>query len=174
MTRNDLSLLNVFEVETGGVHRHLIGFLDVVLAGRLGIDARSVVGQFEPNAGGGFNPETFQLNPQFIEVFVQYMNERVALSPEVVRQALERPSDWLYLLDPRSPAGSSEEPPASDLIGCFAVDATGQIVPRSFQYNREHLWFDPVRGVSGVLSDRAFYDWLHPLTDRNDGGSPES
>jgi hypothetical protein len=169
MSRTELSLLNVFEVETNGVNRHLICFLDVVLAGAVGIDSRSVVGQFDPRPDGGFDSRTFQVNPLFIEVFVQYMNERAALSPEVVREASDRASEWLYLLDPRSAGRSTGESPASDLIGCFAVDDTGQIVPRSFQYNREHAWFDPVRGVSGVLADRGFYDWLHPVTDRRDG-----
>jgi hypothetical protein len=169
MSRPELSLLNVYEVETNGVHRHLVCFLDVVLAGAVGIDSRSVVGQFDPKPDGGLDSRTFQANPLFIEVFAQYMNERAALSPEIVREASGRASEWLYVLDPRSAGRSTEESSASDLIGCFAVDETGQIVPRSFQYNREHAWFDHDRGVSGVLSDRAFYDWLHPMPDRRDG-----
>ncbi|SIN85708.1 hypothetical protein SAMN05444166_1294 [Singulisphaera sp. GP187] len=169
MSKTELPLLNVFEVETDGVHHHLICFLDVILAGSRGIDSRSVIGQFTPSSGGAFDLETFQVNPTFIEVFVQYMNENAIHSPEIIREAASRISDWIYLLDPRTPGEYSLDPSASDLVGCFAVDDTGQIVPRSFQYNREHLWFDPVRGVSGILSDRAFYKWLHPLTDRKDG-----
>jgi hypothetical protein len=168
MPKTELPLLNVFEVETDGVHHHLICFLDVILAGSRGIDSRSVIGQFTPSSGGGFDLETFQANPAFIEVFVQYMNERAINSPEIVREASSRSSDWLYLLDPRTPGEFSSDPQAGDLIGCFAVDDTGQLVPRSFQYNQEHRWFDPIRGVSGVFADRAFYQWLHPLTDRKD------
>ena len=93
MSQYDLSILNVFEVETDGVHRHLICFLDVVLAGRVGIDSRSVVGQFDPGAGGGFDPETFQANPHFIEVFVHYMNEKASASPEVIRLVVARVRD---------------------------------------------------------------------------------
>lgn len=169
MPKTELPLVNVFEVDSGGVHHHLICFLDVILAGSRGIDARSVIGQFTPTREGAFDLETFQVNPNFIEVFVQYMNEVASLAPEIIREAANRSSDWLYLLDPRTPGEFSEDPRASDLIGCFAVDETGQIVPRSFQYNREHRWFDPLRGVSGALSDRAFYGWLHPLSNRVGG-----
>ena len=166
MAKTELSFLNVFEVETDGVRRHIVCFLDVVLAGTIGIDARSVVGQFNPGAGGGFDHQSFQLNPLFVEMLVRYMNEQAARSPEIVGEASDLISEWLYVLDPRSAGDSGDESSGGDVLGCFAVDDTGQIVPRSFQYNREHLWFDPVRGVSGLFSDRAFYDWLHPQTDR--------
>lgn len=169
MSKSELPLLNVFEVETEGVHHHLICFLDVILAGSRGIDSRSVIGQFTPRSGGAFDLESFQVNPAFIEVFVQYMNASAINFPEIIREASSRSSDWLYLLDPRTPGEFSLDPRASDLIGCFAVDDHGQIVPRSFQYNRDHLWFDPVRGVSGVFSDRAFYQWLHPKATRIEG-----
>ncbi len=51
------------------------------------------------------------------------------------------------------------------MLGAFAVDESGQIVPGSFQYNRNHVFFDQQSGVSGVLSDREFYDWLHEMPD---------
>jgi hypothetical protein len=168
MAQSDLPLLNVFEVELEGVHRHLVCFLDVVLAGAVGIEAQSVVGQFEPGETGDFDPETFELNPGFVEIFVQYMNEVTATTAEIVQDASELTSAWLYLLDPRFPGDDGQEPTASDVLGCFAVDDSGQVVPGSFQYNRDHLWFDPVHGVSGVLADRAFYDWLHPLPPRRE------
>ena len=49
-------------------------------------------------------------------------------------------------------------------MGCFAVDGSGQIVPNSFMYNENHRWLEPASGVSGVLEDRRFYDWLHAST----------
>ena len=45
-----LPLLNVFEVadEPDGVTRHLLAFIEPVLAGSSGIDARSIVGEITP------------------------------------------------------------------------------------------------------------------------------
>ena len=47
------------------------------------------------------------------------------------------------------------------MIGGFAIDEAGQIVPGSFQYNPAHLWFNPETGSSSILVNRKFYDWLH-------------
>ena len=63
-------------------------------------------------------------------------------------------------------ACESVEPPASDVVGGFDVDHDGRIVPGSFEYNAHHAWFDPDSGPSGLLADRQFYDWLHPMGDR--------
>jgi hypothetical protein len=157
-----LALLNVYEVVTDGVRRHLVCFLDPILAGSRGIDPRSVIGEFTPGQSRGFDRASFNLNPAFIEAFRSFMNEQPALTPELVEQALNHASGWLYVLDPRFRGPSGTEPGAADLLGCYAVDGTGQIVPNSFIYNENHVWFDPASGVSGVLSDRRFYDWLHP------------
>lgn len=162
MTTPGLPLLNVFEVEADGARRHLVCFLDTVLAGVRGIDVRSVVGEFVPGPEGGFDPGTFRVNPDFVEAFTRYMNEEAARSPEVVDQARSHPGEWLYIVDPRHRGPSDSDPPAADVVGCFAVDGSGQVAPGSFQYNTNHAWIDPARGVSGLLSDRRFYDWLHP------------
>jgi hypothetical protein len=158
-----LSLLNVFEVEHDGTTRHVVCFLDSVLAGARGIDSRSVIGEFTPGPGGEFDLASFRLNPEFVEAFTHYMNGEASRDPAIVAQARQHASGWLYLVDPRSPDDPDSDPPPSDLVGCFAVDADGQVVPNSFQYNRNHLWFDPLSGVSGLLSDRRFYNWLHPM-----------
>ncbi len=71
------------------------------------------------------------------------------------------PGQWLYLVDPRNTAPENEDPPGPDMLGCFAVDETGQVVPFSFQYNADHRWFCPDKGPSGLLTDRRFYDWLN-------------
>ncbi len=163
MSEPDLALLNIYEVETDGVSHHIVCFLDAVLAGARGIDSQAVVGEFTPGPEGQFDPATFQLNPEFIEVFTQYMNEDSAHTAQVIKEAAANPSAWLYVLDPRHPASPDTEPPASDVLGCFAVDDHGQVVPNSFQYNQDHILFDPAQGVSGILADRRFYDWLHPV-----------
>jgi hypothetical protein len=163
MSDPELSLLNVYEVETDGSTHHIVCFLDAVLAGARGIDSRAVVGEFTPQPDGRFDPETFELNPEFIEVFTQYMNEESAQTEQVVQEASANPSAWLYVIDPRSPNAPAADPPPSDVLGCFAVDDHGQVVPNSFQYNSEHVLFDPAQGVSGILADRRFYDWLHPI-----------
>jgi hypothetical protein len=161
--RSTLALLNVFEIERDGAVLRLLCFIDPVLAGARGIDGRSVLGEIDPSAAGGLEPGTLQINPDFIEAFEQYMNEEGAHSADLVDEARNHPSDWLYIIDSRHPAepDDEEDPPASEVVGCFAVDDTGQIVPRSFQYNRNHLWIHPEFGPSSILASRPFYDWLH-------------
>lgn len=159
---SSLSLLNVFEIVEDGAHRHLICFLDPILAGARGIDHRAVIGEFQPGQGQEFDSASFALNPAFIESVTGYMNEEASRSADLIRDAREHPGGWLYILDPRHVGAEGDEPPAADLLGCFAVDDSGQIVPGSFLYNENHVWFDPTSGLSGVFSDRRFYDWLHP------------
>jgi hypothetical protein len=163
---SSLPLLNVYEIVQDGVTRHLICFLDPILAGARGIEDHMVLGDFQPGPDGGFTPETFRLNPAFVETFTTYMNEVPIHSPAIVAEAALHRSEWLYVLDPRRTSDDDGEPPASDLIGCYAVDDSSQIVPGSFQYNANHRWFDDESGVSGVLSDRKFYDWMHPAPER--------
>lgn len=163
--RQPLSLLNIFEVENEGAMRHLICFLDPVLAGSVGIEPRSVIGEFEPDANGEFDRNTFIVNTDFIEALTDYMNERTAHLPGIVLEATKSPSEWLYLLDPRYDNASPEPTPSEDLVGAFAVDAEGQIVPGSFQYNANHELFHAENGPSGVLKDRDFYDWLHGMEE---------
>jgi hypothetical protein len=160
-----LPLLNVFEVnDDQGQLRHLLAFIEPVLAGSNGIDPRSIVGQISPTDDGGYDPSSLQLNPQFIEAFTDYMNDVQAVAPEIGEQAKFLPSGWLYIIDPRNHDPEGVDPPPSDLVGAFAVDEVGQIVPRSFQYNANHALIDRDRGLTGLFSDRRFYDWLHPMS----------
>jgi hypothetical protein len=163
MSEASLPLLNIYEVEIEGGTRHLVGFLDPVLAGAVGIDSRSMVGEFDPGPDGEFNVASFRPNPEFIAALTDYMNQSTIHAPEVIAHAQAQPGGWLYLIDPRNPNVSDETLPAKDLVGCFTVGDDGRIVPDSFRYNRQHLWFDPELGVSGLLEDRRFYDWLHPV-----------
>ena len=158
-----LPLLNVYEVsdEQGGT-RHLLAFIEPVRAGSAGIDSRSIVGEVTPTEDGGYDPRSLKLNPEFIEAFTDYMNEVQAVTPEISEQARSLPSGWVYIIDPRNTDGSDVDPPASDLVGAFAVDDSGQVVPGSFQYNSNHALIDQERGMTGLFSDRRFYDWLHP------------
>jgi hypothetical protein len=158
-----LPLLNVFEVtDDKGVLRHLLAFIEPVLAGSNGIDPRSIVGEITPTETG-YDPSSLKLNPEFIEAFTAYMNEVQAGSPEITNQARTLPSGWVYIIDPRNTDDDEEiDPPSTDLVGAFAVDDIGQVVPQSFQYNANHALIDQERGVTGLFSDRHFYDWLHP------------
>jgi hypothetical protein len=151
-------LLNLYEIDGTDGTKHYVCFLDPVLAGARGIDWRCVVGEFEPNPKGDFDPQTFRLNPDFVAAFVGYMNGPVLASEEVREQARANPKGFLHLLDPRC-----GEPEATDLLGGFAIDEAGQPVPGSFRYNPDHLMFDPQSGPSGILVDRRFYHWLHGL-----------
>jgi hypothetical protein len=159
-----LSLLNVFDVVNDEAHHHLICFLDAVLAGSRGIDPRSIVGEFTPKADQQFDPESFVLNTLFLEALTAYMNEETAASPAMAGEASRNASGRLYLIDPRHKHAEGAEPSPTDVLGAFSVDEAGKVVPGSFEYNEHHLWFDEDAGVSGVLSDRAFYNWLHRLS----------
>ncbi len=166
MDRADHGLLNIYEVNEGAQTRHLVCFLEPVRAGAAGIDTSAIVGEFTPTTDGGFDPRTFRLNEAFIDSFQGYMNHQAREAPELGRAAADRANGWLYIIDPRHHPEAEDdpaaEPPPSEVLGAFAVDQGGQIVADSFRYNRHHVWFDPRRGVSGVLADRRFYDWLHP------------
>jgi hypothetical protein len=154
-------LLNVFEVERDGVVHHLLGLIDPVLAGARGIDIRSILGEFTPGADGGFDPRSFQVNPEFIAAFQRFMNDVSAQAPELVEQARNHPGGWLDVIDSRFPNDPHLDPPPSEVVGHFTVDETGRIIPNSFQYNPQHLWFNPDTGRSQILDNRQFYDWLH-------------
>jgi hypothetical protein len=154
-------IVNIFEVKLEGEPAHLVCFLEHALADKVGIDPRSIIGEFEPRPNHEFDPETFQLNPDFLEVFTDYMNLQAARDPELIEQARTNGGRWLFVLDPRYEGSTETEPPMSELLGAYAIDEAGAIVPDSFRYNDNHEWFGAAHGISGVLSDRRFYDWLH-------------
>jgi hypothetical protein len=160
-----LPLLNVFEVpDNQGGPRHLLAFIEPVRAGSNGIESRAIVGEITPTDDGGYDSKSLQLNPEFIEAITDYMNEVQALTPEIVEQARDLSSGWVYIIDPRSDDKAGTDPPTPDLIGAFAVDDAGQLVPNSFQYNDNHALIDQERGMTGLFSDRRFYDWMHPAS----------
>ncbi len=157
-----LSLLNIYEVETEGGTEHWVGFQDPVLAGVIGVQSHAMVGDFTPGPDGDFDPETFDVNPEFLEVVTAYMNLQPAQLPEMAENAKQIPGQPLYVVDPRNDTPLDEDPPAEDVLGHFQVDEHGTIVPNSFEYNTDHTWFSTEAGVSGMLADRRFYAWLHP------------
>jgi hypothetical protein len=161
---DDLSLLNVYEVEddTQGRVRHLIGFMDGVLAGSIGLVSHAMVGEFEPKEDGSFDPDTFTLNPEFLDAATQFLNAQGKVSQELSEGAAQAPGERLYLVDPRNFSEGDEEPPAEDVLGWYEVDERGAVVADSFSYNPDHRWFTHERGPSGLLMNRAFYEFLHP------------
>ncbi len=158
-----LPLLNVFEVpdDQGGI-RHLLAFVEPDRANSVGIDSRSIVGEVTPTEADGYDPRSLKINGEFIEAITDYMNDVQAVEPLIVGQAKVQPSGWVYVIDPRNLQEPGVEPAPADLVGAFAVDDTGRIVPRSFQYNVVHTLIDPERGMTSLFSDRKFYDWMHP------------
>ena len=159
----DLALLNVFEVHEESGRRHYVCFLDPVLAGAIGIAEEAIVGEFMPTPSGDFNPETFRRNDRFIEAFARYMNDQAIANEELQALARRQPSNRLFLVDPRQADDPDADVSDANVIGHFQVDSSGILMPDSFQYNELHLLFDPESGVSGILFDRQFYAWLHPL-----------
>ncbi len=156
-----LPLLTIFEVETEEGVKNFVGFVEPVRAGAEGIDDRAIVGEFEAPSPGEFDVESFEPHEGFIAAFVEYMNGDPSRSGKVIEHARTIPGKWLYIVDPRNATDPEQDPPPSDVVGAFAVDDSGQIVPNSFQYNAHHAWFCPDAGPSGLFHDRAFYDWIH-------------
>ena len=174
MPDDGLSLLNVFEVEAEGGRRHLVCFQEAVLAGAVGILERSIVGEFTPGPGGAFDPAAFRQNPAFREAATRYLEAKAANAPEIIAGAKVHPDSRLELFDPRHEHGPDQaaEPTDADVLGSFAVDEQGRIVPESFRPNPAHLWFHPESGPSGLLSDRRYYEWLHPVAATGDDPKP--
>jgi hypothetical protein len=162
----DLSLLNVYEVEDEGRIRHLVGFQDGVLAGSIGLVSHAMVGEYEPEPDGTFNPDTFKLNTEFLDAAKQFLNAQAKISPELIEGATQVPGERLFLVDPRNHSEGDEEPPAEDVLGWYDVDDTGHVVENSFVYNPQHAWFSKSSGASGLLANRAFYEFLHPTARR--------
>ncbi len=158
-----LALLNIYEVESEHGPASLLCFLDPVLAGAKGIERRSIVGEYVAGADGEFDPDSFRVNPGFVEALTGYMNDEASGSSGIIEQSRGVTSGWLYILDPRDRTPGGTEPDTANVLGAFAVDDSGQVVPGSFQYNANHAMFHRDHGTSGLLFDRSFYDWLHGL-----------
>jgi hypothetical protein len=154
-------IVNIFEVKLDGAPAHLVCFLEHSDAEKHGIDPRSIVGEFEPAPDQAFDPETFQLNPDFIDILTDYMNLKAATDADLIADARANGGRWLFVLDPRYEGSTETEPPKGDVLGAYAIDESGVLVPDSFRYNDHHEWFSAASGISGVLADRRFYDWLH-------------
>ncbi len=162
MPDQELALLNVFDVEEESGTRHLIALVEPVLAGAVGIDEACIVGEFDPAPDGGFDPRAFRLNQTFVDAVERYVNEVISQTSEIVAKAQEAPGQPLALIDPRNTDSGDSEVSVADVLGWFEVDDAGQIVPGSFRYRLDHVLFDPEQGLSGLLEDQQFYDWLHP------------
>ncbi|MFM7318869.1 MAG: hypothetical protein ACKO5E_18140 [bacterium] len=160
-TPNALPLLMVYELDDSSGHHHVICFQDPVHAGSVGIDVRSIVGRFQPGPEGQFNPATFQFNLAFVEEVSRFMNQVLIHNPYLRDEARNSPDGRLEVIDPRCFLSDLPEIPIYNILGWFAVDAQGQIMPDSFLYNHNHVWFDPESGTSGLLASRPFYDFLH-------------
>ena len=156
-----LPLLMVYELNDTSGHHHVICFQDPVHAGSVGINVRSIVGRFQPGPSGKFDPATFQFNLAFVEEVTRYFNEVVILSDTLQDEARHSPDGRMEVIDPRCSLQTLTEIPISSVLGYFAVDAAGKLLPGSFLYNHNHLWFDPEQGTSGLLCSRKFYDFLH-------------
>jgi hypothetical protein len=157
----ELLLIVDYEDEEEGI-KHLVCFLNPEDAQERNPfdDTRMIVGEFEPGPDGEFHPSTLQVNPEFLHALVHFMNECAIEAPDLLEQARQHKGGHLYLVDPRYTFDGGE-PPISEILGGFAIDESGKPVPSSFRINPEHLLFKDDTGVSGILFDRVFYDWLH-------------
>lgn len=160
----DLPLLNVYQVEDerDGRTRHFIGFMDPVLAGSVGLSSHALIGEFTPGPDGEFTPESFRVNDEFIAAVTAFLNAQPPHSSDLSKGARQIPNQRLFVVDPRNDSPPDHDPSIHDVLGWFQVDPTGVIVPSSFAYNPDHQWFSPDSGISGLLYNRTFYEFLHP------------
>ncbi len=168
---DDLPLLNIYEIDDAekGRTRHLIGFMDPVLAGAIGIVSHAMVGEFTPRENGDFDPESFIVNPEFVQVVIRYMNLQPIHSSQLAQGAREIPGQKLYVVDPRAQVADHEDPPAEDILGWYQVDSSGELPADSFHYNVQHAWFSLETGLSGLLRDPMFYAFVHPEAHKRVG-----
>ncbi len=119
------------------------------------------------DAGGeavDFDPGALRINPIFIETLEEFMNDEATRAPELADLAHAESSGSLEIIDARyRPHDDANDPPEAEVVGGFAIDETGTIVPGSFQYNPAHLLFHPETGALGLFASRRFYDWVHGL-----------
>lgn len=163
MAESELSLLNVFEVDQDGERVHLLCFAEAVLGGAQGLAHECVVGEIAPDEDGALLPEGLMVNPLFVGALEGYLNHMSTVRPELATQGAAAKGDpRLVLLDPRFAGGPEDEPPIEDVLGSYALEPDGAILPDSFVYNHAHRLFDPNRGPSGLFHDLKFYEWLHP------------
>jgi hypothetical protein len=150
----------VYELNDESGEHHVICFQDPVHAGSKGIDVKSIVGRYLPDAKGQFDPAAFQFNTAFVNQVADFMNSVVSNDQQLVEEAKRVTEGRLEVIDPRCENDQISEIPLSEIVGWFAVDPSGQILPDSFLYNHNHTWFDPSSGTSGLLKLRRFYDFL--------------
>ena len=156
-----LSLLMVYELNDEFGRHHVVCFQDPVLAGSVGVDVRAILGRFQPREDGSFDPATFQFNTAFVSIVTEFMNASVASDPDLAEDAKMGQGDRLEVIDPRCIGLDSAEVPMTEILGWFAVTELGEILADSFLYNHNHVWFDERFGVSGLLSLREFYNFVH-------------
>lgn len=159
--KESLPLLMVYVLDDTSGRHHVICFQDPVLAGSVGVDVRTIVGRYFPTPEGRFDPATFQFNTGFVLTVTDFMNRVVFEDPWLHQEAKHVAGGRLEVIDPRCVAAELTEIPMSEIVGWFAVDDSGLILPDSFLYNHNHLWFEPQFGTSGLLSLRSFYDFVH-------------
>ena len=163
------ALLNIYDVETEKGPARSSASSTPCSPGPRGSTTRSVVGDYVDRRGRRVRPRRLPGQPG------------VRRGPDRLHERGDR-------RDPRrSPArpgrsgatGSTSSTPATgptprpsrrpaNVLGAFAVDDAGQVVPGSFQYNANHRMFDREFGTRALLFDRAFYDWLHATSGSAD------
>ncbi len=137
-----LALLNVYEVESEHGPASLLCFLDPVLAGAKGIDARSVVGEYVADEAG-FDPDAFRINPAFVEAVTGYMNDEASASGGIAEQARDVTSGWLYVIDPRDRTPEGTEPDPKNVLGCVRGGRLGSGRPGLVPVQRQSCHVRP-------------------------------
>lgn len=157
--------LHIYEFQTNEGPKHVVALLDPSLVHDEGIPDACVLGEFDPDGQGQFDPKTFRRNDAFVLAFRDYMNTRLNDSDDIHQLAAQKPGLPLYLIDPRHQndelldEAEPEVPEAVDVVGCYYVDSSGQIRANSFEPNEHHRLFHAQKGVSGILT-QALHDWI--------------
>lgn len=84
--------------------------------------------------GDELRPETFQVNPRFVQFMHEVLREAGPLDPRLQAEARSQGNGWVFIIDLRTYRGSEDRIPPEDIIGGFEA-RDGAIVPSSYSPN---------------------------------------
>ena len=85
----------------------------------------------------GTSPDTFRVNPLFVNFMHQVIKRAGLLDPAVQAAAAEQRDGYVYVIDLRTPDGPQGQVPIEDVVGSFMV--RDGILDGSYSPNDKHV-----------------------------------